>query len=150
MYHNILVPLDGSKGAEAILGHIEDMAMRNQTRVILLKVQDPPIMLGRDEVIDIPAYRKKRQECRAQDECYLADIQEKFQKKGVEARCQIACGPVVSTILDTAESEKADLIAMSTHGISRFYPEAGNSVVAGLLQKADRPLLLISENGANR
>jgi nucleotide-binding universal stress UspA family protein len=149
MYHNILVPLDGSKRAEAVLGHIEGMAMRNQARVILLKVEDPPIMLGRDEVVDIPAYRKEREECRGQDESYLADLQKKFEKKGVEARCQIACGPVVSTILDTAESEKADLIAMSTHSISRFYQEAGNSVAAGLLQKADRPLLLIRENGAN-
>jgi nucleotide-binding universal stress UspA family protein len=103
-------------------------------------------MLGHDEVIDIPAYRRGREECKAQDQSYLADLQEAFQKKGIEAQYQISCGSVVSSILETAETEKADLIAMSTRGISRFYREVGKSVAAGLLQKAGRPLLLIREN----
>ena len=143
MYRNILVPLDGTKRSEAILELVKDVALHDQARVILLKVEDPPIMLGRDEVIDIPAYRKEREECQAQDQSYLADLQEEFQKKGIEVQCQVACGSVVSSIMDTAESEKADLIAMSTRGISRVYREVGNSVAAGLLQKADRPLLLV-------
>ena len=36
MYHNILVPLDGTKRAEAILDLVEDMAMHDQAKVILL------------------------------------------------------------------------------------------------------------------
>ena len=146
MYRNILVPLDGTKRSEAILEFVKDMALHDQARVIFLKVEDPPIMLGRDEVIDMPAYRKGRDECKAQDRSYLADLREEFQKKGIEGQYQIACGSVVSSILDTAETEKADLIAMSTRGINRFYREVGKSVAAGLLQKTDRPLLLIREN----
>jgi nucleotide-binding universal stress UspA family protein len=125
------------------------MARSDQARVILLKVEDPPILLGRDEVIDIPAYRKGRQECQAKDQFYLAELEEEFQKNGIKAQCQIACGPVISSILDTAESEKADLIAMSTRGISRFYWEVGKSVAAGLLQKADLPVLLIRNEADN-
>jgi nucleotide-binding universal stress UspA family protein len=143
MYRNILVPLDGSKRAEAILELVVDMARHDRAQVILLKVEDPPIMLERDEVIDMPAYRKERDECMAQDQSYLADLQEEFQNKGVEAQYKIACGSVVASILETAEAEKADLIAMSTRGINRFYQEVGNSVAAGLLQKAARPLLLM-------
>ena len=112
MYRNILVPLDGTKRSEAILELVKDMALHEQIRVIFLKVEDPPIMLGRDEVIDIPAYRRGREECQAKDQSYLAELEEEFQKNGIEAQCQIACGPVVSSILDTAESEKVDLIAM--------------------------------------
>ncbi len=74
---------------------------------------------------------------------YLAELQEEFQKKGIEARCQIACGSVVSSILEAAETEKADLIAMSTRGIKALHGLVGESVAAGLLQKADRPLLLV-------
>jgi nucleotide-binding universal stress UspA family protein len=143
MYHNILVPLDGTKRSEAILDLVKDMALSDQARVVLLKVEDPPILLGRDEVIDIPAYRKGREVCKAKDQSYLAELEEDFQKSGIEAQCQIACGSVVASILDTAESEKADLIAMSTRGINRFPREIGNSVAAGLLQKADRPLLIV-------
>ena len=141
MYRNILVPLDGTKQSEAVLELVKDMALHDQARVIFLKVEDPPIMLGRDEVIDIPAYRKGREECKAKDQLYLAEIKEEFQKNGIEARCQIACGSVVSSILDTAEVEKADLIAMATRGIEGFPREIGNSVAAGLLQKAESPLL---------
>ena len=143
MYHNILVPMDGTKRSEAILDLVKDMARKDQARVIFLKVEDPPILLGRDEVIDIPAYRKGREECKARDQSYLAELEEEFQKCGIEAQCHITCGPVVASILDAAETEKADLIAMATRGINRFYREVGDSVAAGLLQKANRPLLLV-------
>ena len=149
MYHNILVPLDGTKRAEAILDLVEDMAMHDEARVILLKVEDPPILLGRDEVIDMPAYRKGREECKSQDQSYLADLQAKFQEKSIDAQYQIACGSVVASILDTAETEKADLIAMSTRGISRFSREVGESVAAGLLKAADRPLLFLRDEADN-
>ena len=113
--------------------------------MILLKVENPPILLGRDEVVDIPAYRKGREECKAKDQSYLAELEEDFQKCGIEAQCRIACGSVVAKILDTADSEMADLIAMSTRGIRRFRWEAADSVAAGLLQKTDRPLLLMRD-----
>ena len=42
MYHEILVPLDGSKRAEAILGHVEDIARGNDATLIFLKVEEEP------------------------------------------------------------------------------------------------------------
>ena len=120
MYHNILVPVDGTKRSEAILDLVKDMALKDQARVIFLKVEDPPILLGRDEVIDIPAYRKGREECKTKDQSYLTELEEEFQKCGIKVQCQITCGPVVKSILDTAETEKVDLIAMATRGIDTF------------------------------
>jgi len=38
MYHKILVPLDGSKRAEKILPHVEELAKRYKAKVILLQV----------------------------------------------------------------------------------------------------------------
>ena len=38
MYHKILVPLDGSKRAEKILPHVEELARRYNAKVILLQV----------------------------------------------------------------------------------------------------------------
>ena len=45
MYHKILVPLDGSKRAEKILPHVEELARRYKAKVIFLQVdriQDGP------------------------------------------------------------------------------------------------------------
>ena len=41
MYKTILVPLDGSKRAEAILSHVEQLAQRYTAKVIFLQVVQP-------------------------------------------------------------------------------------------------------------
>jgi nucleotide-binding universal stress UspA family protein len=55
----------------------------------------------------------------------------------------VANGPAVERIIQTAEKENADIIAMASHGgggLSRvFY----GSVAAGVLNRVDRPLLVI-------
>jgi nucleotide-binding universal stress UspA family protein len=53
MYQTILVPVDGSKRAEAIFTYVEKLAKMNGARVIFLRVEEEPIMLGRDEIIEI-------------------------------------------------------------------------------------------------
>ena len=53
MYQTILVPVDGSRRAEAILSHVLHLAKQDNARVVLLKVEEEPIMLDRDEVIDV-------------------------------------------------------------------------------------------------
>jgi nucleotide-binding universal stress UspA family protein len=54
MYHTILVPLDGSKRAEAILPHVEELAQRNDSKVILLRVIEPDPITCPDSFADIP------------------------------------------------------------------------------------------------
>jgi len=56
MYASILVPLDGSQRAEKILPHVAEMAKRCGAEVILLKVDESELMLGRDEAVDIHRY----------------------------------------------------------------------------------------------
>ena len=41
MYKTILAPLDGSKRAEKILPHIEELGMRFEARIIFLQVVEP-------------------------------------------------------------------------------------------------------------
>ena len=50
MYKKILVPLDGSKRAEAILPHVEEMAHRFEAEVILLQVVEPPSIVATQNV----------------------------------------------------------------------------------------------------
>ena len=49
MYQTILVPVDGSKRAEAILDHAENLAKRNGVRVVFIRVEEEPLMVVRDE-----------------------------------------------------------------------------------------------------
>ena len=142
MYKTILVPLDGSKRAEAILDHVEDLSRLYAAEVVFLKVEKAAPMLEWDEVIDMSLYKQKRDQQKKRMESYLIGIQKRFSEKGIETRIRIAYGPVVKTILNTASEVKADLIAMASNGLSDLYKRYYGSVTAGLLQKTDLPLLL--------
>ena len=41
MYNNILVPLDGSKRAEAILPHVEELSQHYKAKVLFLQIVEP-------------------------------------------------------------------------------------------------------------
>ncbi len=143
MYKTILVPLDGSKRAEAILPHVENLALSLNAKVILFKVAEPSLMLEYDEVIDMSTYLEKSDKQKKDVEYYLTSLQEKIHAKGIEAQTLIGHGPVVKAIIDAAEQENAELVAMASHGHGGLLRTFYGSVAAGVLQRIDRPLLLI-------
>jgi nucleotide-binding universal stress UspA family protein len=147
MYNTILVPLDGSKRAEAILPHVEYLAQCQQARVILMQVVEPtPMIVGPDVVY--PIFDQEDQERRTREaQSYLKARQGQLHEKGLEARTVIAHGPVVEEIINAAIREKADLIAMASHGRTGLARVFYGSVAAGVLHRIDRPLLLIRAEG---
>jgi len=76
-------------------------------------------------------------------ENYLNALKRKYSKMGIEAQTRVTMGPVVKEILNFAEKEKADLIALSSHGRTGLSRLFYGSVAAGILQRVDRPLLVI-------
>ncbi|HSO20169.1 MAG TPA: universal stress protein [Desulfosarcina sp.] len=144
MYQTILVPLDGSPRAEAILPHVEQLALRYGARVLLLHVDaEPPLLLERDEVVDLQGYMAQcRQRQRGIDD-YLQRIIADWQNKGIAAERRLGRGPVVATIIETAARAQADLVAMASHGRSGWDRTFYGSVSAGVLQQIDRPLLIV-------
>jgi nucleotide-binding universal stress UspA family protein len=120
MYNTILVPLDGSKRAEAILRHVKDLAGRYGATVIFLRVVEPAsIVVGPEGTYTFMAlHQQALEQQKDQAESYLAAVQGKFREQGVEARTHIAYGPVVEEIINAADREGADLIAIASHGRS--------------------------------
>lgn len=148
MYQTILVPLDGSNRAEAILPHVEEMASKYGAKVVLLKVEELAILLGLDEGIDPQRYQEERNRQRKETKSYLDAIQEKLAGKGIETQTLIKDSSlVVKEILSTAEDVNADILAMASHGHSGIARTFYGSVASGVLSKIDRPLLLIRSRG---
>ncbi len=143
MYRTILVPLDGSRRAEAILGHAELIAKQNGAKVVFLKVEDEPIMLERDEVIDTARYHALFEKQKELSLNYLRGLQNDFSEKDIRTEMLLLYGSVVKSILKTAAEKGADLIAMATHGWSGLARASYGSVAAGVLQAAEIPILLI-------
>ena len=144
MYNKILVPLDGSKRAEAVLPHAEEMANRYGAGIIFLSVEELYVMLEWDEVVDLAKCHEKFDTRKNASESYLAQLKTEFQDKGIQADARVVHGPVVKSIL-TAAAEEMDavIIVMASHGLSGLPRTFYGSITAGVLQKIDRPLLII-------
>jgi nucleotide-binding universal stress UspA family protein len=142
MYTTILVPLDGSPRAEAILPHAEELARRYQAKIILIRVVELPSISGFD------GYKRGWHEeglarLKAEATTYLESVGQRLQATDVSVSHQVLDSPVVSSILQAAEGTGADLIAMASHGRGGIGRVFYGSVAAGILQNVDRPLLLI-------
>jgi len=143
MYSKILVPLDGSKRAEAILPYVESLAKSHNAQVILMRVIEPHSQyvnpMSAQPLLDPEIFRRETQEV----ETYLMNQQDKLYRKEISSRVFVAYGPVVEEIIKAAEAEKADLIAIASHGRTGLSRVFYGSVVAGVLHRIDRPLLII-------
>ncbi|MFC1839349.1 universal stress protein [Thermodesulfobacteriota bacterium] len=142
MYNKILVPLDGSKRAEAILPHVKELSQRYGAKVIFLKVIELKPARLNSEVIYFK-YEDTGELLLKETKAYLAGVEKEFKEKGIEVSSHAAFGPVVEEIIDAAEREGVDLIALASHGRSGLSRVFYGSVAAGVLHRADRPLLLI-------
>lgn len=141
MYKRILAPLDGSKRAEAILPHVEEIAQAGKATVIFLQViEASQVVVGAEFVFQSPEDYDALQK---NAEAYLKGLQGKFREKGIDARIHISHGPIVEAIIEAAESENADLIAIASHGRTGLSRVFYGSVAAGVLHRVDRPLLVI-------
>jgi nucleotide-binding universal stress UspA family protein len=141
MYKKILAPLDGSKRAETILPHVEDLATRYRGRVVFLQVIEIIEPLAAAEFAF--STKENYDALRKQAEAYLSGIKGEFREKGIDASIRLAHGPVVEAIIEVAEQENAGLIAIASHGRTGLSRVFYGSVSAGVLHRIDRPLLLI-------
>lgn len=115
MYEKILVPLDGSKRAEMIRPHVRELASRFQATVILIKVIEYSYADGIGETY--ASVNQKTINAKLKDnESYLDGIVSKFQNRGITCKRLIAHGPVVEKIIEAANAEDVNLIAMTSHG----------------------------------
>lgn len=145
MYEQILVPLDGSKRAETILPHVEEMAGYFHSDVLLLRVVEPEVIYAsshgmvRDAKLEQEALDAHVREARD----YLSGVESRFEEQDLSIRSMVEIGAVVQTIIDQAEVEQIDLIAMASHGRTGLSHVFYGSVAAGVLHRVDRPLLLV-------
>jgi len=149
MYQNILLPLDGSRRAEAILPHVVNIAARFGARVIILIVEEPAVQLEHDEIINTERYLEERAQMRKNITAYATKIISQLKAKDIAADFLIGKGQVVQSIIKTAEKENIDLIAMASHGRGGWARTFYGSVSAGVLQKVDRPILMIRSRRTN-
>jgi nucleotide-binding universal stress UspA family protein len=111
MFHHLLVPLDGSYMAEAVLPTVQYLARRLGATVTLIHCieEHAPEEVHGDRHLSSPA----------EAEAYLQEVSRRFAGAGLKVHCHVHApevGSVAKSILDHFSELQPDLVILSTHG----------------------------------
>ena len=138
----ILIPLDGSNIGQAALDHIELIARETGAAINLIQVISTSgsmeaSLLGN---ANWDSFFKAMRET-ASD--YLESLVEELKGHGISAKYDILIGNPAAEIIEYARKNKADLIAMSTHGRTGLARWVLGSVADKVLHGAGMPMWLV-------
>jgi nucleotide-binding universal stress UspA family protein len=136
MFERILVPLDGSVLAEAILGQVRRLLFHKDAEILLVRAvtMPRPIEAG---AVELPAILM------SQAKTYLAGIVQRLSSQGARVRSLVREGDAPEVLIDIAQEERATLIAMSTHGRTGLARWALGSVAERVLRASPVPVLAL-------
>ena len=149
MFKKILVCLDGSNLSEQILRYVSEEASGSNKKVILLHAVTIPIttpvaipgaasnitpMLPTPEEIAADEAKAKK---------YLEKKAQSLKELDIKTECVIVIGDPGSSIIDYAEKNAIDLIAIATHGRSGLRRILFGSVAEYVIKHSKLPILLI-------
>lgn len=145
MYRHILVPLDGSPLAEQVLPHVHALAANEGTsRITLLRAVAPVLSTSVDYTGVLASSVADAMETLVQEaRDYLAGVANEFRAEGYRVNIEVSALSPADAILDYAESEHADMIAIATHGRSGVGRWVFGSVTQKVVQAAPVPVLVI-------
>ena len=134
MIEKIVVPLDGSVTAEAVLPHVRRLLRLEDAEAVFVRAENPA---------PVENYVPVAEAALAAAREYVAGIRERFEKEGAKARSVARLGAPASVILDVIREEKASLVAMATHGRTGLRRLLFGSVAEQLLRKSTVPVLAV-------
>ncbi|HET7233104.1 MAG TPA: universal stress protein [Longimicrobium sp.] len=137
MYHRILVPLENTAYDEAILDHVAKLARVCGASVLLVHVADGWVARTWRQ-LDL-----RESEEMERDRLYLESVANRLADTGVEVDAVLAGGDPSREIVQLAEREGCDLIAMSTHGHRFISDLLYGSVANEVRHRSNIPVLLV-------
>jgi len=141
MYEEILLPTDGSPGAEAALNHAIHLAAQNDA--VLHAVHSVGVMERGDVTEDLADGDDELQE-RAWD--ILDPIRDAAETADVPVQKAVLEGDPSETLVEYAESEPIDLIVMGTHGKTGLSRMLLGSTAEEVLRSASVPVLTVRDD----
>jgi nucleotide-binding universal stress UspA family protein len=147
-YQRILVPLDGSEAAEQVLPHVSALIRPNHTRIFLLSVLtnglgDRTVALLTSIPPGLRLSTNVLSQAQVQLQAYLRSVAAALRERGAFVQTDIRRGSPAEEILSYAAQTEADLIAMTTHGLSGTSRWVYGDVAGKVLQGAQSPVLMV-------
>jgi nucleotide-binding universal stress UspA family protein len=164
MTKHILIPLDGSALSQAIIPQVRRLFCPNEAQLVLLRVGQPiaglsgapprPIALGwtgpmyqhtRDiQYTQHPIYSNQLEDGqRATFEYDLDPARCTLEQAGFTVSAIVRFGDPADEIVEIAQQQHVDLIAMATHGETGLRRMLLGSVAEQVLSRVGIPILLL-------
>jgi len=139
----VVVPLDGSSLAEAVLPHVKEMAQRLSLEVDLIRVVTVPAWpyAGHDGYpVEVTGLEQRLE---AEAATYLERVGRGFSDEGIPTQWKVLKGSPGLTILSYAQGIPENTVAISTHGRSGLGRLALGSVADLLIRSLGTPVLVV-------
>lgn len=143
LVNRILLPLDGSSVGEAAIQYAEALSQGLGAELVLLQILKPEVLFVGEGDMFGAMYHEDEDRRRASAMAYLNSVGKAFQEKGLSASIAVGAGSPADKIIDYAEANAVDLIAMSTHGRSGIGRWVFGSVVDKVLHAGDTAILTV-------
>jgi nucleotide-binding universal stress UspA family protein len=147
MYQKIMVPLDGSKLAECALEQAREIAKGCSIPTIELVTVVKSFFWWEGEVNDPAIYQQVEENEKAKATEYLKQEAAKLNNTGFIVHTTILEGSAAEQLIDFAQSNKVDLVLMTTHGRSGVSRFALGSVTDKVVRSISVPVLVIAPPG---
>lgn len=170
MYRKIVVPLDGSKLAECVLPHVEDVANGCGTEeVILVSVTErivgyAPVAQPTQPIVPFPipatqppsevgakvpvGVGKKQKQAQRYLERIAKRVAKRLEKKGIRVRTEVLLGNPAEEIASFTAHAGADLILIASHGRSGISRWALGSIADKVFRASSVPVLMVKASGS--
>lgn len=152
MYKNILIAVDSSETSKRALHEAIELTKALQGKLCIIHIENETLSNWTGVPIDVAEYNESLQEsCKG----ILSETKAQALESGIEVECHLINATncnlgIPECILDYANTWKADLIVIGTHGRSGLSRFLLGSVAEELIRVSSIPVLLVrglEENG---
>ena len=137
----ILLPIDFSPSSQAALETAADLAQHFHAELYLVNIVP---LFPSTTFPDSGPEESFLKEARSHAERNLAKCRKALAERGVKSTSSVEVGnDIAGEIMEVLDREHADMIVISTHGISGWHPLVFGSITHKVVKLAQCPLLLL-------
>jgi len=137
----ILVPIDFSPHADAVVEWAAHLAEEHGSTLILLHAYHLPVEFQQLEGAYLPSDFWAGVKAEAEES--LGRLAADLTRRGVETETIVCEGYAATVIVDEAKNREIDLIVIGTHGLSGLKHLLLGSIAERVVQKAHCPVLTV-------
>ena len=137
MYRKILVALENSRADKSLLPHVTALAQQLGSELLLVHVADGWVARNFNQLKLVESDEMKA------DRDYLKNTATHLRAQGLTVSTQLALGDPPAEILKTAQAERCDLIAMTSHGHRLIGDIIYGSTINEVRHRSAVPVLLV-------